>query len=74
MSQLPGEIDGRRFLRAMARLGWHVATVRGSHFTLVSAVNPRKVRVAFHATLSRHSVKRALEEAEVTLEEFLEAY
>jgi predicted RNase H-like HicB family nuclease len=37
MPRLPGETDGRRFLRAMARFGWTVGGQRGSHRKLVHA-------------------------------------
>ncbi|GEM_PF-5941913 len=67
---LPGEIDGRRFLRAMARLGWRVVKQRGSHRTLQKAGSGQILIVAFHETLSRNSVRRALREAGVPEEEF----
>jgi predicted RNA binding protein YcfA (HicA-like mRNA interferase family) len=59
---LPGEIDGRRFIRAMARFGWTVARARGSHRVLTQAPGGRILVVAFHKTLSRNSVRRALRE------------
>ena len=67
---LPGEIDGARFLRAMARLGWHVSRTRGSHRVLKREGNPRILIVAFHKTLSRNSVRRALREAGIDEDAF----
>lgn len=64
MTVLPGEIDGIRFLKAMARLGWTVARVKGSHRILRRA-DGRVLVVAFHANLSRNSVRRALREASI---------
>lgn len=66
---LPAEIDGLRFLRAMARLGWTVTRTRGSHRVLKD-LRGRTVVVAFHSTLSRNSVRRALREAGVADEAF----
>ena len=66
---LPAEVDGDRFLRAMGRLGWRVSRIHGSHHVLKDA-SGRTLVVAFHATLSRHSVRRALREAGIGDAEF----
>lgn len=65
MGKLPGEIDGRRFLRALSRLGWEVESYRGSHIKLV--------HVAFHGVIRRNAVLETLKIAGVTVEEFLDA-
>lgn len=70
---LPGEIDGRRFLRAMARLGWAVARTAGSHRVLRNR-GGQVIVVAFHDSLSRNSVRRALREAGVPERDFEEHY
>jgi predicted RNA binding protein YcfA (HicA-like mRNA interferase family) len=70
---LPAELDGARFLRAMARLGWQVSRTRGSHHVLRGA-SGRIIVVAFHGTLSRNSVRRALREAGVPEEAFESAF
>lgn len=67
---LPGELDGKRFLRAMARLGWSVISTRGSHRKLRRAEGGRTVVVAFHDSLSRNSVRRALREAGIEEDAF----
>lgn len=69
---LPGEIDGKRFLRAMARLGWSVARSRGSHRVLRDDRSGRILVVAFHGNLSRNSVRRALKEAGIDEADFIE--
>ncbi|HKZ60337.1 MAG TPA: type II toxin-antitoxin system HicA family toxin [Candidatus Thermoplasmatota archaeon] len=74
MARLPGEIDGRRFLRTMRRLGWVVGSSRGSHVTLVHVETGQKLFVAFHGTMYRPAVQDALEIAGITPEEFLDAY
>lgn len=66
---LPGEVDGARFLRALARHGWRVARTRGSHHVLKSR-DGRTLVVAFHGTLSRNSVRRVLREAGVAESDF----
>jgi predicted RNA binding protein YcfA (HicA-like mRNA interferase family) len=60
---LPGEIDGKRFLRAMSRFGWQVTRSKGSHRILRKEDSSRILIVAFHDKLSRNSVRRALREA-----------
>lgn len=71
MVVLPGEIDGRRFLRALARFGWSVETQRGSHRKLVHEDRADLLIVAFHQTLGRNSVRRILRRAGIGEEEFL---
>lgn len=72
MARLPGEVNGRRFLRAMARFGWTVAVQRGSHHKLV---HPDRdvIIVAFHGSLGRNSVRRALRQAGIDEDEFARA-
>jgi predicted RNA binding protein YcfA (HicA-like mRNA interferase family) len=67
---LPGEIDGARFLRAMAKLGWRVTRERGSHRVLKKAGGDRIIVIAFHRSLSRNSARRALRDAGVDEDEF----
>lgn len=73
MASLPGEIDGRRFLRAMARLGWLLETQHGSHRKLVHPAREGFLVVAFHRNLGRNSVRRILRAAGISEQEFLEA-
>lgn len=74
MAALPGEIDGERFLRAMARLGWKVASQRGSHRKLTHPEGDRVLIAAFHGTLGRNSVRRILRQAAIDEETFPRAY
>ncbi len=71
MARLPGEIDGRRFLRAMARFGWLVDSQRGSHRKLVHTDREDFLIVAFHRTVGRNTVRRILKAAGIDEEEFL---
>jgi predicted RNA binding protein YcfA (HicA-like mRNA interferase family) len=69
---LPGEVDGIRFLRNLARFGWVVSRVKGSHRVLRRA-DGKVLIVAFHGTLSRNSVRRALRDAGIDEDEFTES-
>lgn len=71
MARLPGEIDGRRFLRALARFGWVVESQRGSHRKLVNAERKRFIIVAFHDVIRRNAVRHTLREAGIDEQEFL---
>jgi len=66
----PGKIEGRRFLRAMSRLGWVLESQRGSHPKLV---HPQKgvIIVASHGTIRRQVVHSILRDASIGIEEFL---
>jgi predicted RNA binding protein YcfA (HicA-like mRNA interferase family) len=68
---IPGEVDGVRFLRALGRLGWQVARVRGSHRVLKHPTRGTVV-VAFHGKLSRNSVQRALRQCGISEQEYLD--
>ena len=71
MARLPGEIDGRRFLRALARFGWVVESQRGSHRKLMNAEGERFIIVAFHDIIRRNAVRHILREAGIDEQEFL---
>ena len=68
---MPGEIDGRRFLSAMARFGWIVETQRGSHRKLAHEGRADFLIVAFHGKIGRNSIRRALRQARIAEDEFL---
>lgn len=70
-ADLPGELDGKRFLRAMARLGWPVVAQRGSHRKLAKAGRPEFIIVAFHGTIGRNSVRHILRKAGIGESDFL---
>ena len=73
MVRLPGEIDGRRFLRAMARFGWIVERQRGSHRKLVHPDRRDFLIFAFHKTLGRNTVRRILRQAGIDEDSFVES-
>jgi len=71
MGQLPGEMDGRHFLRAMARFGWTVESQRGSHKKLVHPDRGGFLIVSFHRDLGRNIVRRILREAGIAEQDFV---
>ncbi len=64
-------MDGRRFLRAMARFGWTVHRQKGSHRQLVHPVRPDRITVAFHDTIGRNIVRKVLKHAGIEEADFL---
>ncbi len=72
MARLPGEVDGRRFLRAIARLGWTVESQRGSHRKLIHPGSDRFIVVAFHRVIRRNSIRHVLRLAGIAEEEFIQ--
>jgi predicted RNA binding protein YcfA (HicA-like mRNA interferase family) len=73
MADIPGEIAGPRFLRAMGRLGWRVIRQRGSHRVLAREGGTKVLIVAFHRSLGRTSVRRVLKDAGIDEADFLRA-
>lgn len=71
MARLPGETDGRRFLRALARFGWVVESQRGSHRKLLHPESRRFIIVVFHNVIHRNAMRHILREAGIDEEEFL---
>jgi len=71
MPRLPGEMDGRRFLRAMSRPGWAAESQRGSHRKLRHTATGRIVIVAFHDTIRRNALHHVLRLAEIAEDDFL---
>jgi predicted RNA binding protein YcfA (HicA-like mRNA interferase family) len=72
MGNLPGELDGRRFLRALAKFGWRLETQRGSHRKLIHESRATFLIIAFHSTVSRITIRKTLRQAGIDEEEFLQ--
>jgi len=68
---LPGEVDGARFVRALARFGWRTASQRGSHLKIVHPNRPGFVVVAFHGTIRRPAMRKTLARMGIDEDEFL---
>lgn len=72
MGKLPGEVDGRRVVRALRRLGWEVVRQRGSHRMLVHRETGAVMTLAFHSVVYRNTLKDIVRHLEITEEEFLD--
>lgn len=70
MVRFPAEIDGKKVLKALARFGWIVVSQDGSHRKLRRGGAPPSLIVAFHRTLSRHSLRETLRLAGIAEEDF----
>lgn len=70
----PGEVDGARFLRALARFGWKVTAQRGSHRKLVHGGKTHFLIVAFHDGLGRNSARAILRKAGIDEDAFLDVF
>jgi predicted RNA binding protein YcfA (HicA-like mRNA interferase family) len=69
---VPSELDGRRFLRALARLGWVVVRQSGSHRILQHG-DGRRISVAFHETIRRGAIRNTLRLPSIQEDDFQEA-
>jgi predicted RNA binding protein YcfA (HicA-like mRNA interferase family) len=65
----PGEVDGARFLRALARFGWKVTAQRGRH-----GGKTHFLIVAFHDGLGRNSARAILRKAGIDEDAFLDVF
>ena len=70
---LPGELDGRRVLRTLRRLGWQQVRQKGSHHTLVHPERDHPLVIAHHGRIPRHIVRRILRAADIDEHDFLAA-
>ena len=73
MSRLPG-LTARSVIQALERAGFYVARVKGSHYLLKHPANARlRVTVPFHrGDLDRRTLRSIVDQAGLTVEEFLE--
>ena len=63
-------LSGRQVLLALKRLGFEELHRRGSHVKM-EHTDGRRIVFPFHNELNRTTLKNALLEAEITLEDFL---
>ena len=69
MPRLP-VVSGREAIRALEGLGYQVSRTRGSHVRLVCNGRP-SVTLPLHRELDRGTLSAILDEAGITVEEFL---
>lgn len=68
-------IQALRMIKALARLGWTVARVSGSHHILTKAGHPPvTIPVKKGATLKEGTARSILKQADIGEDEFFEAY
>lgn len=74
MAKVPSE-DYHRIVAARRRLGFVEVRQRGSHIRLEKSRADRTLRITVpaHRPVKRSTLQRILRDAEVTVEEFLEA-
>lgn len=74
MSKVPSE-NYDRIVAALTRLGFAVIRQRGSHIRLerTMAGQTRRITVPAHRPVKRSTLSRLLKQAEVTLDDFLDA-
>jgi predicted RNA binding protein YcfA (HicA-like mRNA interferase family) len=63
-------LSGRQVLAALQRMGFVEVHRKGSHVKLQHA-DGRRIVFPFHAEVDRHTLKGALRDADVALDEFL---
>lgn len=74
MPKVPSE-NYERIVRALAKLGFAVIRQRGSHIRLEKDVGDRVLRITVptHKPVKRSTLSHILKQAEISLEEFLDA-
>ena len=72
MQKLP-TLSGRETVRVFERLGWEVARQRGSHIILVKKGHSVTLSVPDHKEIAKGTLRRLLNLAGITTEEFLSA-
>jgi predicted RNA binding protein YcfA (HicA-like mRNA interferase family) len=74
MPKVPSE-DYDRIVAALTRLGFVAVRQRGSHIRLEKRLHDRTLRITVpaHKPVKRSTLSRILKQAEISLEEFLDA-
>ena len=68
---LPGGVSGRRVLSALERLGFVESHRKGSHVKMIHP-DGRRIVFPFHDEVDRFTLRGALRDADVGLDEFLD--
>ena len=72
MQKLP-LLSGREVAKVFERLGWNVASQRGSHIILVKEGHIATLSVPDHPEVARGTLRSLITHANITVEEFLSA-
>lgn len=72
MPQLP-ILSGKEVVRALERGGYAVIRQRGSHIRMASSVRPQwPVTIPRHKTIGRGLLRKIIQDADLSVEQFLE--
>lgn len=69
MSKLPRDLKPKKVLAALKRAGFEIDHVTGSHYILIK--NRMRVSVPYHAKVKTGTLRSILEQAGITVNEFL---
>jgi predicted RNA binding protein YcfA (HicA-like mRNA interferase family) len=74
LAKVPSE-NYDRIIAALQRLGFSVIRQRGSHIRLQKQLTDRQIKITVpaHRLVKRSTLSRILKQAEVSLDDFLEA-
>lgn len=66
-------VSGRRVIRALERIGYHIVRQRGSHIRLRDETNPNHLplTVPDHKTVKPGLLRKILRDADLTIGEFV---
>ena len=70
--KLPRDLSGSEFRRALARVGFEFRRQRGSHMVLHRPHPPTTLVVPDHAALKIGLLRKLIDQAQLTTDEFLE--
>ena len=68
---LPKGLSGRETIRALKRAGWRHVRTRGSHAILVHEDLPQNIPVPLHDSIGRGLLRKIINDAGLTVDEFL---
>lgn len=72
MDKLP-VLSGRKVAKIFGRLGWQIARQRGSHIILIKEGHIATLSVPDHREVARGTLRKLIDRAGLTVEEFLAA-
>lgn len=74
MSEVPSDLSYVKIIAALKRDGWTVVRRKGSHIHLRKRIDGREARamIPAHRPVKRTTLKKALNQAGISLDRFLE--
>ena len=71
MSKLP-VITARECIRALEKIGFYITRQKGSHIMMRRDVPPARTIIPNHKTLKKGTLKQIIDDAGLTVDEFLD--